>query len=198
VSVNPGRNASCANPDMTGSAVGEIVADAEVDTAEIVDHGPPGQLSERDQRFLRDVLGSFATGVTVITTASLSGFAGFTVNSFTSVSLCPPLVLFCADRNSATAATIDQTKSFAVNILGRDQEDISRRFCESLRDRFEGVEVIKATTGAPILREALAYLDCELAGSVYAGDHQIFVGQVRSAAQLSDKDPLLFFQGDYC
>ncbi|MBO2450278.1 flavin reductase family protein [Actinomadura barringtoniae] len=135
--------------------------------------------------------------MTVITTATEDGFAGFTVNSFTSVSMNPPLVLFCAGNDSETAAEIEQSKSFAVNILSRGQEEVSRRFCDSDCDRFSGVEVASAATGAPILREALAYVDCELDDAVTAGDHRILVGRVRSAGRLCDEEPLAFFKGAY-
>lgn len=166
--------------------------------AEIIENRYAEKNKEVSERYLRDVFGSFVTGVTVVTAATGDGFAGFTVNSFTSVSLSPPIVLFCADLGSATATRIERAGAFAVNILGRHQKELSDRFCASGCDRFSGVQVASAATGAPILHDALAYVDCELDGAVTAGDHRILLGRVLSAGRLcDDKEPLAFYKGGY-
>lgn len=149
-------------------------------------------------RHFRDVLGHFATGVAIVTTTTPSGPAGLTVNSLTSVSLEPPLVLFCAQRGSATAAAIAVSGVFAANILGRDQEWLSRRFCGDHRsDRFEAVPVRTGRTGSPILCDSLAYLDCELADILDGGDHLVHLGRVAELDRLREAEPLLFFRGRY-
>lgn len=147
---------------------------------------------------LRDVLGHFATGVAIVTTTTPSGPAGLTVNSLTSVSLDPPLVLFCARRGSVTAAAIAQSRVFAANILGRDQEWLSRRFCgDHSTDRFASLAVRPGRTGSPILPEALAYLDCELAEIWDGGDHLVHLGRLVELDRLRDAEPLVFFRGRY-
>lgn len=149
-------------------------------------------------RYLREVLGHFATGVAIVTTTTPGGPAGLTVNSLTSVSLDPPLVLFCARRESATAAAIAQSGVFAVNILGRDQEWLSRRFCGNDRgDRFATLSVWAGHTGSPILSDSLAYLDCELADVWNGGDHLVHLGRLVELDRLRDAEPLVFFRGGY-
>jgi 3-hydroxy-9,10-secoandrosta-1,3,5(10)-triene-9,17-dione monooxygenase reductase component len=147
---------------------------------------------------LREVLGHFATGVAVVTSAGPSGYVGMTVNSFTSVSLSPPLVLVCARHESQTGRGIEQSGAFAVNVLCRTQEQLSRRFCGPVARRFEGLRVRIGASGAPILHSALAYLDCYLKDGVDAGDHRILIGRVLDAGFRLEEEPLLFFRGAYC
>ncbi|GGP78704.1 flavin reductase family protein [Saccharothrix coeruleofusca] len=150
-----------------------------------------------DQERLREVLGHFATGVAVVTSVSPSGDLGMTVNSFTSVSLSPPLVLVCARHESRTGRGIEESGAFAVNVLCRDQEELSRRFCGPAEHRFDGVPVRAGRSGAPVLRSALAYLDCCLEEAVEAGDHRILIGRVLEAGSRGDEEPLVFFRGAY-
>lgn len=155
---------------------------------------PPAPIPPRE---LRTVLGSFATGVTVVTTYTPAGYAGLTVNSFTSVSLEPPLVLLCVRRRSTTGEAIECSGSFAINVLGREQEHLARHFCSGSGDRFAGLDVRRRATGAPILGGVLAYLDCELEQALDAGDHRIVIGRVLAAERIRSDAPLLFYQGCY-
>lgn len=156
------------------------------------------ELSRVDPRWLRNVLGCFATGVAVVTVAGELGPVGVTANSFTSVSLVPPLVLFCVANSSRSLEPIKRAKAFAVNILGKDQERVSRTFAAKIDNRFAEVATRMDTTGSPVLADALAFLDCEVAESFERGDHLIVLGEVVSGGVLKDgAEPLLFFRGAY-
>ena len=149
----------------------------------------------------RTVLGSFATGVTVITSRSEHHSYGMTANAFSSLSLDPPLVLVCVISGTTGAETITQNRAFAVNILGAHQEPISRYF--SSRERPQGAaafaEIPHATaaTGCPVLDGVAGYLDCRLADTYEAGDHVIFIGEVMAIAVDPDVEPLVFHGGQY-
>ncbi len=136
-----------------------------------------------EKDFFRQVMGRFATGVTVVTTQSEKGLSGLTVNSFCSVSLDPPLVLICVDLNSHTLPFIREGGVFAVNILTNQQEHLSRCFATPSSERYEdfchaGYHI--ATTGSPIIDEALAFIDTRVVAEYPGGDHVIFVGQVEA------------------
>lgn len=147
---------------------------------------------------LREVLGKFVTGVTVITAAGPDGPVGITANSFTSVSLDPALVLFCVHEASRVRATFGASSSFAVNILAAHQESVSRRFAGPADLRTEGVEFRRGSSGVPLLTDALAYLDCDLHQQISAGDHVIVIGRVRDVeVQCSGMRPLTFYGGRY-
>lgn len=148
-------------------------------------------------RELRTVLGTFATGVTVVAADTPQGPAGVAVNSFTSVSLEPPLVLFCISRASRTWPAIEAAGSFAVSILGAGQERVARRFCAPGADRFTGQRLTTAWTGAPVIADAAAYVDCVLTRVVDGGDHHVVLGQVMAAGVLHDVRPLVFALGRY-
>ncbi len=146
---------------------------------------------------LRRVMGHFATGVTVITTFRKSGeLHGLTANAFSSVSLVPPLILICIDKKAESYPCFEESRVFTVNILASGQEDLSRRFAVSGGAKFEGVSYRPGANGAPILSGALAYLECNLAGSMDAGDHTIYLGEIEQA-EANDVAPLLFFRGGY-
>ena len=146
---------------------------------------------------LRRVLGTFATGVTVITAAGDDGPVGMAANSFTSVSLDPPLVLFCAGKSSTTWPDIEAAGRFCVNILGSEHADLSTQFATKDLDRFAGVSHRTEATGSPVLDDAIAWLDCEQVTIHDAGDHVIDVGQVLALDAVEDAAPLLFFRGCY-
>jgi flavin reductase (DIM6/NTAB) family NADH-FMN oxidoreductase RutF len=136
-----------------------------------------------EKDFFRQVMGHFATGVTVATTRSQETLAGLTVNAFCSVSLNPPLVLICVDLTSATLPVIRESGVFAVNILTDKQEYLSRCFATSSRERYQwfcnaGYHV--AATGAPIIDDTLAFVDARVVAEYPAGDHVIFLGQVEA------------------
>ncbi|MCR9070154.1 MAG: flavin reductase family protein [Alphaproteobacteria bacterium] len=146
----------------------------------------------------RAVLGRYATGVTVVTTRAPGGQpVGLTVNSFTSVSLEPPLVLFCLDRDAGSLPAFEAANGFAVNILGVGQEAVSNRFADPQAAKFAEDGFAEWSTGAPILADALAALDCGVHARYDGGDHIILVGRVHRLAVLSDGDPLIYWCGSY-
>jgi 3-hydroxy-9,10-secoandrosta-1,3,5(10)-triene-9,17-dione monooxygenase reductase component len=145
----------------------------------------------------RDVLGHFATGVTIITAIDDEGPAGVAANSFTSVSLDPPLVLFCVARTSTTWPRIERARKFAVNILGEHQEDLCRLFAQKGADRFAQTEWHVGVGGSPVLHDVLAYVDCEFWAEYDGGDHIIVVGRVLDLGITHDAGPLVFFRGRY-
>ncbi len=145
---------------------------------------------------MRSAMGSFLTGVTVITAMHDGEPAGLAANSFTSVSLDPPLVLFCAARSSSSWPKIDAAGRFCVNVLPDDGEATCRIFA-SPGDRFTQVEWQPGVTGSPVLASALAYADCEIEHRYDGGDHVIVVGRVVELGQREHGQPLAFFRGGY-
>jgi len=151
-----------------------------------------------DQSEYRRVMGHFATGVTVVTTRDHDGRPfGLTANAVASVSLQPPMVLVCVDRQSESHDAFAASRVFAVNILTQMQETLSRRFAKSSTDKFAGIGSREGVSGAPILEGVLAYLECRLLHAFEAGDHTIFVGEVVDLATGAEEEPLLFFRGGY-
>jgi len=154
-----------------------------------------------DSLLFRRVLGHFATGVTILTTRAPDGsIHGMTANAITSVSLDPPLVLACVDRRGRTHGYIAESRIFALSMLGEDQHPLSERFAR--RSPADGelwaeVPYRTAVTGAPILAEAIAYVDCRLFATYPGGDHSIFVGEVLDLGVLTGRPPLIFFRGRY-
>jgi flavin reductase len=154
----------------------------------------PGVL---DGETLRSVFGRFATGVTVVATGGDSP-RGMTANSFTSVSVRPPLVLVCVNRSASIHQAVLEQGSFAVSILSAHQEHVARYFADHSRPRgaaeFGSVDWSPAPgTGSPVLDGALAWLDCALAASYDGGDHAIFLGEVLASGWEPEHDALLFF-----
>ncbi len=150
-----------------------------------------------DTNELRRVMGHFPTGVAVVTTHDQSGtLHGLTVNSLTSVSLAPPLLLVCIDKKSETYPCFEQSGVFTVNILAGGQEALSRRFAISGGNKFDGVSYRIGANGAPILVGALACLECKLAATYGGGDHIIYLGEIEQA-ETSVGKPLLFYRGGY-
>ena len=134
-----------------------------------------------EKEFFRQVMGQFATGVTVVATATDAGLSGLTVNSFTSVSLDPPLVLVCIDLTSHTLPFLRASGHFAVSFLTNEQEALSRCFATTSAERFDRfchASYHVAATGSPILDEALAFVDARIVAEYPGGDHAIFLGQV--------------------
>jgi len=150
----------------------------------------------------RQAMGAFPTGVTVVTVASADGhFHGLTVNSFSSVSLDPMLVLVCLNRTSRGAGLIEKAGAFAVNVLSAGQQDLSRRFSNRHRPAgpamFDGVPFEPGVTGCPILADAAASFDCRLRQSHRAGDHLIVLGEVVALVHRPQLKPLIFHAGSY-
>ena len=151
-----------------------------------------------DPDSFRSVLGRFASGITVITTIDREKRdVGMTVSAFCSVSLHPPLVQACIDREASLFAALSESASFGVNILAAEQEALSRRFAtaESTR-RFEGIGYKRGESGVILLDDALAHLECRIVASHEVGDHTMFVGEVESATARNAR-PLLYYRGGY-
>jgi flavin reductase len=162
---------------------------------------PRSEPPDGDPRALRDVLGRFATGITVVTSSGRL-WHGMTVNSFNSVSLDPPLVLFSVIRGSQMHDTVLANGGFSVNILGAGQEHVARHFANSNRptgvEQFDAVDWVPGPwTGAPLLVGALAWLECELSKVYDGGDHEIFLGRVLGLGHGTARDALLYFAGAY-
>lgn len=154
--------------------------------------------SGHDPRTLRDALGCFATGVTVVTCVDDGGRpAGLTVNSFTSVSLDPPLLLVCVHKMAAAADPLTAASHFAVNVLQTGQQPASIRFSTRQEDRFGATPWSCGEAGAPILKDSLGVFECERFAVYDGGDHHILVGQVVKASFDAGVDPLLYFRGLY-
>ena len=150
-----------------------------------------------DARAFRNALGMFATGVTVITTRAQSGeYAGLTVNSFGSVSLDPPLVLWSLSLYSPSLPAFQNCGHYAINILALDQVDLSTRFAASNTDRFAGLDFMPGTCGAPLLPGCCAWFECRNEARHAGGDHIIFVGLVERFRR-EDREPLVFQGGRY-
>lgn len=148
-------------------------------------------------RSLRDAFGRFATGVTVVTCISPDGRpVGVTVNSFASVSLDPPLLLWSLMRRSANLAAFLDAGGFAVNVLGDDQRDLAARFAAPVQDRFAGVPWTPGLDGAPLLSGCVASFECSVFRTIEAGDHVVFLGRVHRFEGRAGT-PLLFFAGRY-
>lgn len=151
-----------------------------------------------DSRAFRDSLASFATGICVVTCLDQDGDPqGITINSFSSVSLEPPLILFSLDRLSNAFSYFIDADSFAVNVLADDQSDLSRLFSFQSKDRWASVSYETWETGCPILNGSLATLECDVYDRHQGGDHVIFVGKVRNLISRRDGAPLIYFRSRY-
>ncbi len=148
----------------------------------------------------RSIIGHFATGVTVITTAAGEELQGMTANAVASLSLDPVLVLVCVDKGTHTHRVLEQGRVFAVNILGEHQEEVSRLFARRAEPEpgmLRGQRFTSGRTGAPILEDCLAFLECRVAYVHDGGDHSIFLGEVVGGRVVSDVRPLVFYRGRY-
>lgn len=151
-----------------------------------------------DTRAYRDALGRFATGIAVVTARRPSGDAGgITINSFSSVSLDPPLVLFCLDRSARLFEAFTAGQDFAVNVLSETQLDLSARFASSDEPRWSDLPSETWVSGAPILGGCLANMDCRWVANHAGGDHIIVVGEVLRFAHRPAGSPLIYFASAY-
>lgn len=152
----------------------------------------------------RSVMGRFASGVTIITAIEDGVDHGMTATAFCSVSLVPPLVQLCVDRTTTMHAVLSRATQFAVNFLSSDQEELSRRFGSgepqrggiAEEDRFDGVGYTRASSGAALLNDALAHIECRVYARHDAGDHTIVVAEVEIATAF-DARPLIYYRGGY-
>lgn len=150
-----------------------------------------------DERSFRKALGCFASGVTVVTAADEAGRpVGVTVSAFSSVSLDPPLVLFCMDKSTKS---LDAFKGgrFAVNILNETQRQLSIQFASRMENKWDGVDYETGAHGVPLLQGCLARLECSLHELVEGGDHLIFIGRVENLDHSTGGHPLVYFRGAY-
>ncbi|MDQ3246128.1 MAG: flavin reductase family protein [Pseudomonadota bacterium] len=162
------------------------------------DATPREYRSGSDPRTLRDALGCFATGVTVVTCFDADGRPfGLTANSFTSVSLDPPLLLVCIHRDATCALALTASEHFAINVLQTGQQPASIRFSRRDEERFGANDWSPGEFGAPVLKESLGVFECERHAVHEGGDHHILVGRVLKASFDPNLDPLLFFRGKY-
>lgn len=149
-------------------------------------------------RRFRDVLGRFASGVTVVTSTSTDEPVGLTCQSFSSVSLDPPLVLFCPARTSRAWPRIQRSGHFCVNLLAHDQHELSNVMASRGVDKFAGLSWRPSpATGSPVFDGILGYVDCSIHAVHEAGDHFIVVGRVLELASTEAPHPLLYFKGQY-
>jgi flavin reductase (DIM6/NTAB) family NADH-FMN oxidoreductase RutF len=154
-------------------------------------------MSAVDPARFRQLLGRFATGVTVITTDDAGGNpAGMTANTLVSVSLDPPLISVCIDHAADMHRTLGQATRFTINILAADQEAVSRRFAEQGTRRFEGIGFSRTDRGGIVLDGVLAHLECERMAEYPAGDHSIYIGRV-AGGSTREGEPLLYYRGGY-
>jgi flavin reductase (DIM6/NTAB) family NADH-FMN oxidoreductase RutF len=150
-----------------------------------------------DPRDFRNALGTFATGVAIVTTNGLDGMPiGLTCNSFSSVSLSPALVLWSLSLRSPNLNRFLQAPSFAINVLAAEQRAISQRFAQSISNKFEGVRYTQGKLGLPLIFDAAAHLECRNETRYYSGDHVIFIGHVLHYSY-RECAPLVFHRGRY-
>ena len=154
-------------------------------------------MSTKQAESFREVLGHFASGVTIITGITDDGPAGFTCQAFSSLSLDPPMVLVLPSKSSTSWPTIGESGKFCVNILADHQEQVSAKFAKSRTDKFAGVTWEPSPMGQPILDGACAWIDCRVDAVHQGGDHLIVVGAVGGLAARRDSRPLLFHRGRY-
>jgi flavin reductase (DIM6/NTAB) family NADH-FMN oxidoreductase RutF len=151
-----------------------------------------------DSRDLRNALGRFATGVCIISTVTEAGDAlGLTANSFASVSLDPPLVLWSLQNNSDVYDVFARPRYYAINVLGREHQDHSNRYAQKGDHLLDPGHYAPGRHGAPIIDNALVSFECELHATHDGGDHLIIVGRVLDMKDRSDGEPLLFYSGGY-
>ncbi|MEY2618223.1 MAG: hypothetical protein RL522_1225 [Pseudomonadota bacterium] len=150
-----------------------------------------------EQRALRHALGAFVTGVTVITTRDAAGKAyGLTANSFNTVSLEPPLILWSQSKRAGSYSVFKGTDEFAISILAEDQADLSTRFASPIEDKFEGVAVDDTFCGLPVIQGSSAWLHCRSVSQFEGGDHTVYIGEILKFAR-ADRPPLVFGGGRY-
>jgi flavin reductase (DIM6/NTAB) family NADH-FMN oxidoreductase RutF len=151
-----------------------------------------------EQHHFRRVCSKYATGITILTVLDARGAPhGMTVNSFTSVSLSPALVLVCIDKQTPILSHFEMGTRFAVNVLHEEQKELSACFARRGRDRFEGVAWVPGVTGTPLFPETLATLECAVTQMIEAGDHVVVIGEALHATWRDDGQPLVYFNSSY-
>ena len=147
-----------------------------------------------DPQVFRQIIGNFASGVTVITAREHDTDYGLTASAVTSLTLDPPMLLVCINKNTGTQAAISRTRTFGVNILDEDQTDLAYQFAKPQADKFQGVDFSYGSLGVPLLTGALAHIECRVAADVEAGTHKVFLAEVEQA-EATTGSPLTYFRG---
>ena len=151
-----------------------------------------------DGRALRSILGSFATGVTVATTVGANSKpVGVTANSFSSVSMVPPLISWCLKQSSHSLSAFRHSRRFTINVLGASDVELCLRFAEAHPYKWCGLAHHQGTNGCPVLAQAIATIECRLSAEHEAGDHVILIGEVERAEAKDFAQPLVFYRGQY-
>jgi flavin reductase (DIM6/NTAB) family NADH-FMN oxidoreductase RutF len=145
----------------------------------------------------RNVIGHFASGVTVITTTDGGRRHGTTASAVTSLALEPPMLLVCMNRESATGVAMARAGAFAVNILGEDHGELAIRFARKGDDKFEGVDIARGECGQPLLADAIAHVECRVTEQVAAGTHVVFIAEVEAATAQVGAPPLAYYRGRF-
>ncbi len=151
----------------------------------------------QDSRAFRDALGHFATGVAVVSAAGEAGPLGLTINSFASVSLEPPLILWSLDKGSDRFAALMKASHFAVNMLGGEARELAQLLACKGQSGLGGETVRMSARGLPLLACAIAHFECSVEHRYEGGDHVIFVGRVLAFDHTSHSDPLIYYRGRY-
>lgn len=180
--------------ELIDSWLGQFDLDLAAPVVAVADEDPA---FEQNSRKFRDVLGRFCTGVTVVTSMSNGQPVGMTCQSFSSVSLDPPLVLFCPAKSSRAWPRIQRAGFFCVNLLSHDQLELSNGFAAKGTDKFAGVSWRPSATGAPLLDGVLGWVDCQIYAVHEAGDHYVVIGRVMDLGVEEAPHPLLFYRGRY-
>lgn len=149
-----------------------------------------------DQEVFKDVIGRFASGVTVITTRADDRDFGTTASAVSSLSMDPPMLLACLNRTSETQGAVSQSGVFAVNILGEHQADLAYAFAKKSPDKFVGMDIIRGGDGVPLVPNALAHIECRVAETATGGTHTVFMGEV-TGASAGDGAPLAYYRGRF-
>jgi 3-hydroxy-9,10-secoandrosta-1,3,5(10)-triene-9,17-dione monooxygenase reductase component len=195
--MSPDARETWPSPELISSWLGDADVDFEWRPGEASDFADDPEAIARARRF-RDVLGRFASGVTVVTAISGGQPVGMTCQSFSSVSLDPPLVLFVPAKTSRAFPLMQRAGTFAVNFLAHDQAELSNTMASRGSDKFAGIPWQPSEhTGSPLLEGILGYVDCQIHAVHEAGDHYVVLGRVLDLAAAEGDDPLLFFQGQY-
>lgn len=144
---------------------------------------------------LKKTFSHFATGVTIISSKSESAYSGFTANSFSSVSLDPPLVLFCLNHYSRNVENFNYYKKFAINILSENQQSLALHFASKLPEKFKGIDFkLGNYSNLPLINDALAHIECDITNVHQAGDHYIYVGEVKAISCNQAYNPLIYYK----
>ena len=157
---------------------------------------PAGASTAVPLEVFRDVIGRFASGVTVITTTADGADFGTTASAVSSLSMDPPMLLICLNKTSDTQAAVLKSGVFGVNILAEDQGEVAYRFAKKGQNKFDGLSLLRGRTGVPLVENALAHLECEVDETVTGGTHTVFLARVRQAAG-GEGAPLTYFRGRF-